>query len=138
VQHLVHRLHVLLQNAVELEGLTVGQTDTAVNGVIGGKFIDRLPLFGGDHPARQTAAQQHRMTRLQLLCGTLGADIAVILLVHTVETDQQEVIAFKTAGQTVVQIFRNGAAQVVAFQLHALGVGQFTFDHQWAWMFFAH
>jgi hypothetical protein len=42
------------------------------------------------------------MTRLQLLCGALGADIAVILLVHTVETDQQEVIAFKTAGQTVV------------------------------------
>jgi hypothetical protein len=31
-----------------------------------------------------------------------------------VETDQQKVIAFKTAGQTVVQIFRNGAAQVVA------------------------
>jgi hypothetical protein len=81
----MHRLHVLLQNAVELEGLTVGQTNTAVNGVIGGKLIDRLPLFGGDHPARQTAAQQHRMTRLQLLCGALGADIAVILLVHTVK-----------------------------------------------------
>ena len=138
MQHLMHRLDVLLQNAVELEGLTVGQTDTAVDGVIGGEFIDRLPLFGSDHPARQAAAQQHRVTRLQLLRRALGADIAVILLVHTVKTDQQKVIAFKTAGQAVVQIFRNGAAQVVAFELHALGVSQFTFDHQRAWMFFAH
>ena len=138
MQHLVHRLDVLLQNAVKLEGLTVGQTDTAVDGVIGGEFIDRLPLFGGDHPARQAAAQQHRVTRLQLLRRTFGADIAVILLIHTVKTDQQKVIAFKTAGQAVIQIFRNGAAQVVAFELHALGVSQFTFDHQRAWMFFAH
>ena len=138
VQHLVHRLHVLLQNTVELEGLTVGQADAAVNRVFASEFINRLPLFGGDDPTRQTAAQQHRMTRLQLLFGTLSANIAVVLLVHTVETDQQEVVTFKTAGETVIQIFSNGAAQVVAFQLHALGVCQFTFDHQWPWMFFAH
>ena len=102
VQHLMHRLDVLFQNAVKLESLPVGQANTAVNGVLGGKLIDRLPLGGGDHPARQTAAEQHRMTRLQLLGGALRADIAIVLLVHTVETDQQEVIAFKTAGQTVV------------------------------------
>ena len=102
VQHLMHRLDVLFQNAVELKGLPVGQANTAVNGVLSGKLIDRLPLGGGDHPARQTAAEQHRMTRLQLLGGALRADIAIVLLVHAVETDQQEVIAFKTAGQTVV------------------------------------
>ena len=122
VQHLVYRLHVLLQNAVELEGLTVGQTNAAVNGVFTGKFINRLPLCRGDHSARQTAAQQHRVTRLQLLFSTLGANVAVVLLIHAVETDQQEVVAFETAGETVIQIFSNGAAQIVAFQLHALGV----------------
>lgn len=134
----MHRLDVLLQNAVKLEGLAVGQTDTAINRVIRREFIDRLPLRRSNHPARQAAAQQHRMTWLQLLRRTLGANIAIILLIHAVKADQQEVIAFKTAGETVVQIFRNGTAQVVAFQLHALGIGQFTFDHQWAWMFFAH
>jgi hypothetical protein len=72
-----------------------------------------------------------------LFC-TFGADIAVILLIHTVETDQQEVVAFKTAGQTVIQIFGNGAAQVVTLNFHALGISQFAFDHQWARMFFAH
>ena len=102
VQHLVYRLNVLLQNAVKLEGLTVGQANAAVNGVVMGELIDRLPLFGGDHPTRQTTAQQHRVTRLQLLLGTFGADIAVVLLVHTVKTDQQEVVAFKPAGQAVV------------------------------------
>lgn len=134
----MHRLDVLLQNAVKLEGLAVGQTDTAINRVIRREFVDRLPLRRSNHPARQTAAQQHRVTRLQLLLGALGTNVTVILLVHAVEADQQEVIAFKTTGETVVQIFRNGTAQIVAFQLHALGIGQFTFDHQWAWMFFAH
>lgn len=129
VQHLMHRLDVLLQNAVELEGLTVGQTDAAVNRVVSGEFIDGLPLGGGDHPARQTTAQQHRMARLQLLLGALGANVAVILLVHAVETNQQEIIAVKTAGQTVIQVFRDGAAQEITFTLHALGVSQFAFDH---------
>ena len=102
MQHLVNRLHVLFQNTVELEGLTVCQADAAVNGVVMGEFIDRLPLFGSDDATREAAAQQHRVTRLQLLFSTLGADIAVVLLVHTVETDQQEVVAFETAGQTVI------------------------------------
>ena len=138
VQHLVYRFHVLLQNPVELERLPVGQTNTAVKGVVMGKLINRLPLFSGDDAPRQTATKQHRMTRLQLLICTLRADVTVILLVHTVKTDQQEVITVKTAGETVIQILSNGAAQIVAFQLHALGVRQFTFDHQGSWMFFTH
>ena len=102
VQHLVYRFDVLFQNAVELERLAVGQANAAINGVFTGEFINCLPLFSGDHPTRQTAAQQHRMTRFQLLFSTFRADIAVILLIHTVETDQQEVVALKAAGQTVV------------------------------------
>ena len=102
VQHLVHRFDVLFQNAVELKRLAVGQANAAIDGVFTGKFIDRLPLFGGNHPTRQTTAQQHCMTWLQLLFSTFGADVAVILLIHAVEADQQEVIALKAAGQTVV------------------------------------
>ena len=56
-----------------------------VNGVFTGKFIYRLPLCRGDYSARQTAAQQHRVTRLQLLFSTLGANVAVILLIHAAE-----------------------------------------------------
>ena len=59
-------------------------------------------LFSGNHPTRQTTAKQHRVARLQLLFSTFGANVAVILLIHAVEADQQEVIALKTAGQTVV------------------------------------
>ena len=102
VQHLVHRFDVLFQNAVELKRLAVGQANAAIDGVFTGKFIDRLPLFGGNHPTRQTTAQQHRVARLQLLFSTFGADVAVILLIHAVEADQQEVVALKAAGQTVV------------------------------------
>lgn len=98
----MHRFDVLFQNAVELKRLAVGQANAAIDGVFTGKFIDRLPLFGGDHATRQTTAQQHRMARLQLLFSTFGADVAVILLIHAVEADQQEVIALKAAGQTVV------------------------------------
>ena len=129
MQHLVHRLNVLFQNPVELERLTVSQADAAVDGVISGKFIDRFPLRRGDNPTRQTAAQQHRVARLQLLRGTFSADIAVILLVHAVKTDQQEVIAVEAAGQAVVEIFRDGTAQEVTLTLHTLGVSQFAFDH---------
>ncbi|GAR61776.1 hypothetical protein NGUA15_03571 [Salmonella enterica] len=85
MQHLVHRLDVLLQNAMELEGLAVGQTDTAINRVIRREFIDRLPLRRSNHPARQAAAQQHGVARLQLLRRTLGANIAVILLIHAMK-----------------------------------------------------
>ena len=102
VQHLVHRFDVLFQNAVELERLAVGQANAAIDGVFTGKFVDRLPLFSGNHPTRQTTAKQHRVARLQLLFSTFGADVAVILLIHAVEADQQEVIALKAAGQTVV------------------------------------
>ncbi|MGQ7197877.1 sulfite reductase subunit beta, partial [Escherichia sp. HC-TM1] len=34
--------------------LAVGQANAAIDGVFTGKFIDRLPLFGGDHATRQT------------------------------------------------------------------------------------
>lgn len=81
----MHRLDVLLQNTVKLEGLAVGQTDAAVDGVIRRKFVDCLPLRRSNHPARQAAAQQHGVARLQFLLGALGTNIAVILLIHSMK-----------------------------------------------------
>ncbi|MNP30861.1 hypothetical protein D3C76_1239570 [compost metagenome] len=98
----MHRLDVLLQNAVELEGLTVGQTYAAVDSIVMGKLINRLPLFSGNDTTRQAAAQKHRVTRLELLLSAFGANIAIVLLVHAVEADQQEVVAFEAAGQTII------------------------------------
>ncbi len=109
MQHLVRRFHVLFQNAVKLEGLPVGQADAAINRVVGSELIDGKPLRRRDDPARQTAAQHHGVTRLQLLLGTFGANIAVILLIHTVKTDQQKVIAGKAAGEAIVEILNDGA-----------------------------
>ncbi len=87
---------------MELKGLPVGQANTAVNGVLSGKLIDRLPLGGGDHPHPADGSGAASHDAAPALGGALRADIAIVLLVHAVETDQQEVIAFKTAGQTVV------------------------------------
>ncbi|MNC12430.1 hypothetical protein D3C75_601500 [compost metagenome] len=129
MQHFVSRFHVLFQNAVKLESLTVGQTNAAVNGFIFGKFINRTPLFGGNNPARQTAAQHHGVAWLKLLLRTFCTNIAVILLIHTVETNEQEVVASEAAGQPVLQIFFDGAAQIIAFAFQALGITQFAFDH---------
>ena len=102
MQHLMRRLDVFLQQAVILERLAVGQTNAAVNRVFFSEFVDSQPLLRRHDAARQTAAQHHRLTRLQLLGRTLGADIAVILLIHAVKADQQKVVAIKPAGQPVM------------------------------------
>ncbi len=52
MQHLMRRLNVLLQNAVKLEGLTVSQTDAAIDSFIGGKFVDGQPLSRRNDAAR--------------------------------------------------------------------------------------
>ena len=57
-----------------------------------------------------------------IITPTQWLDIDIVLLVHAVETDQQEVVAGKTAGQTLFQIFFNGAAQIVALLLQTLSV----------------
>lgn len=72
VQQLVHRLHVAFQNAVKLESLTVGQANAAVQRALLGKLINAQPLLRADNTAGQTAAQHHRMARLQFLLGALA------------------------------------------------------------------
>ncbi|MNE69710.1 hypothetical protein D3C80_1654530 [compost metagenome] len=97
----MHWFYVRFQNAVELECLTVSNTDAAVQGAVFGKFVDAQPLRRCHHPARQTATQHHGVTRLQLLFRTFSTDITVVLLIHAVEADQQEVVTVEAAGQAV-------------------------------------
>ena len=119
---------------MKLEGLTVGQSDTAVQGTVGSETIDPQPLLRGNHAAWQTAAQHHGMTRFEFLFSALGANIAVILLIHAVKADQQEVIAVKATGQAIMQIGGNAATQEITVALHALGIAQRPIDHQRARM----
>lgn len=53
VQHLVSRFDVPFQDTVKLEGLAVGQTDAAVQGVFFGKFVDAKPLLRRHDAARK-------------------------------------------------------------------------------------
>ena len=87
---------------MELKGLPVGDPDTAVQRLFCGKFVYFQPLFRCDHPPRQAAAQHHGVARLQFLLCALRPDIAVILLIHAVKADQQEVI-LKSAGQALLR-----------------------------------
>ncbi len=114
MQHLMRRFDVLFQDAVKLERLTVRQTNAAVERFLGGKLIDRQPLGRRDNPTRQAAAQHHGMARFQLLLGAFCANIAIILLVHAVKTDQQEVVAAETTGQSILKIVKNGSTQIIA------------------------
>ena len=127
VEGLVHQLDVALQYSVELEGLTGGQADAAIQAVLLGELVDHLPLGRGDDAARQTGAQHDVVQGLQLLGSTLRAYVSVILLIHAVEADQLEVVAVEAAGERVLQILLYGAAQKVTLALEALVVGQRSF-----------
>ena len=117
VQGLVHQLDIGLEHTVELEGLARGQTDTAIQGMVTGKFVDGQPLSRGDDATGHTGTQHDVMQRLQLLLGALGTDVAVILLIHAVKADQLEVIAVEAAGERILQILLYGASQKVALAL---------------------
>ena len=123
MQPLVHRLDVGFQHAVVLEGLAVGEADGAVEGVLARKLVDAQPLFGLDDAAGQAAAQHHAFQRFKFLFAALVADVAVVLLVHAVETDELEVVALETAGDAVGEVVADGAVQVVALVFEAFVVG---------------
>ncbi|AJC64033.1 hypothetical protein N875_01100 [Neisseria meningitidis LNP21362] len=110
VQEAVHRLQLGFRHAVKLEGLPVGQPDGAVMTVFPGKFVQFYPLGRFDDPARQPAAQKHKFQGLEFCLGAFGADVAVVLLIHTVEADELEVVAFEAARERVFQIVQNRAA----------------------------
>ena len=109
---------------MELEGLSVGKTDAAVERLFGGELIDAQPLLWLNDAAWQAAAQHDVLQRLQLLPHALGTDVAVILLVHAVEADQLEIVSVEPTGESVTQIFTDGSLQVMAVAFQAFIVGQ--------------
>ena len=63
------------------------------------------------------------------MIGTLGADVAVVLLVHTVETDELEIVGGKAAGKVIGQVLFDGTVQIIAavfqgFVAGKRGIGQ--------------
>lgn len=59
----------------------------------------------------------------KFLFAALVADVAVVLLVHAVETDELEVVALETAGDAVGEVVADGTVQVVALVFEAFVVG---------------
>ena len=97
VEPLMHGLDVVFEHAVKLKGLAVGEADGTIQGLRAGKLVDAQPLFGLDNATGQTAAQHHVFERLELLRHTLGADVAIVLLIHAVKADKLEIVAAKAA-----------------------------------------
>ena len=90
---------------MELEGLARGQADAAIQAVWSANLSITCHWAGVMMPPGRRA-------RSMTLCsgssfgGALGADVAVILLIHAVEADQLEVIAVEAAGERILQILR--------------------------------
>ncbi len=141
VEGLVHQLDVALQYPVELEGLAGSQADAAVQAVFLGELVDHQPLGRGDDAAGQAGTQHDVVQGLQLLGGALGANVAVILLIHAVKADQLEVVAVEAASERVLEILLYGAAQKVALAFQTFVVGQRSFHRSRFWVrkrLFAH
>ena len=64
VQPLVHRLNIVFQHTVKLEGLAVGETDGTVHRLLSRKLVDAQPLLRVDDAAGQAATQHHVFQRL--------------------------------------------------------------------------
>ena len=120
----MHGLDVVFEHAVKLKGLAVGEADGAIQGLRAGKLVDAQPLFGLDNATGQTAAQHHVFERLELLRHTLGADVAIVLLIHAVKADKLEIVAAKAAGEAIDEIVADAALEIMALAFEALVVGR--------------
>ena len=94
----MHGFDVGFEHAVVLEGLAVGQADGVVEGVAVGKLVYTQPLLGRNHAAGQAAAYHDVFQTFQFLFVAFGTDVAVVLFVHAVKTDELEVVAVEAAG----------------------------------------
>ena len=79
-----HFLEVSLQDAVQLDGLASSDFKRIECAEIS-EFIHYLPLLGGANATRQTDPSQERVGFIQLMLATLGAHVAIVLLVEPVE-----------------------------------------------------
>eukprot|EP00160_Parvularia_atlantis_P006892 Unigene1606_Nuclearia_a/m.4970 Unigene1606_Nuclearia_a/g.4970 ORF Unigene1606_Nuclearia_a/g.4970 Unigene1606_Nuclearia_a/m.4970 type:complete len:404 (+) Unigene1606_Nuclearia_a:1253-2464(+) len=109
-----------LDDAVELEGLPRREPDGAV-GVRVGNAVHGQPLCGRADAAGHTHADHEREGLLLLESTPLLAQVAVVLLVDTVELGQHRVLLCERARALVLQALRNRPAQKVADGFDGLG-----------------
>ena len=102
-----------LDHAVELEGLSRRDAQGAV-GIAAGDLVELQPLRGLTTPPGRRGADHEAVGRLEFLLATLVAQVAIVLLVATVELDQDRVVVADCAGVRVVQALDQGATQVAA------------------------
>ena len=55
---------------------------------------------------------------------TLGADVAIVLLIHAVKADKLEIVAAKAAGEAIDEIVADAALEIMALAFEALVVGR--------------
>src|SRR5690606_2218249 len=98
--------------AVKLNGLARGDAQAAL-GILLGNAIEPQPLRGAEQAARNTQAHHELINPLQLAALAISAQIAVILLIDTMEFHQQWIVAGNGTGDGVDQPFGNIAAQII-------------------------
>ena len=84
VQALHQRLQVALQDAMELHGFTRGQADGVV-GTLDRKFFHLQPLFRGQNAGRHPHPNHEAEGLLHPLLAAFSAQVAVVLLIKSVE-----------------------------------------------------
>ena len=119
VQCLQMPTQIFLEHAVILKGLARGDAQRAI-GITPGVIVQRQPLLGGYATARQAQAHHERVQRLQLAVTTIVAQIAVILLIETMELGELGVSIADRPRGAIRQAFFEGAVQVVAVDLEPL------------------
>jgi hypothetical protein len=105
---------------VVLERLARGQAQGLV-GVARGDGVEREPLLGRADTARHAQADHERIRRFELFLLALGALVAVVLHVAAVELEQLGIGLRDGAGHVVGEALFDGAAQIIAVVLDALG-----------------
>src|SRR5690606_13434448 len=116
-------LEITFEHAMPLEGLA--RRDAQAPGRPSRcDMIKRQPLIGGDDPAGQAGADHEGIGGLELAFAPVLADVAVILLIASVEFQQLVVVVADRSGYGVCKSLLNGAAQVAAIYLDFFQVGK--------------
>ena len=104
---------------MQLKCLPRGELERAV-GVVVTKSIHIQPLLRGADPAGQTNTGHEGIRRLELGLTAFTADIAVVLLVNTMELRELRVVRRQRTGRLIKQTLGNRAAQEVTSLLDGL------------------
>ena len=120
-------LEIALNHPVELERLAGRQLNRSV-GVLLGNAVHVEPLLRSRNTTGHTHADHERVGGFQLLFAAFPANVAIVLLVDSVELRELLVIGRQRTCAGVGQSFENGSAQVVTGIFDAF-VGCFSHFH---------